>query len=1039
MPDHLTDANLHRFHAGEMPADENAQLLEHLGRCADCSTRNAELLKSHHELLGQARGMPPTTAVAGPLEPTSSGRADAYNRLRVLFAQAIKLNPAARRAFIDAQCTDDAELRRELSALLDVADDTMAADEPLADHRIEQQRARLDEAIDAPAPPTMTQIGPSPRGVGGAPERIGPFKILATIGEGGMGTVYEAEQDSPKRTVALKIIRAGLASPALIKRFALESQVLGRLQHPGIAQVHQAGTADTPSGPMPYFAMEYVRGVDVRQYVNDKKLSKRDRLELLARLCDAVEHAHQKGVIHRDLKPGNILVDASGQPKILDFGVARATDSDMQVTTMQTDVGQIIGTLQYMSPEQVAADPGELDTRSDVYALGVIAYELLTGQPPYDLKNRMIHEAARIIREEEPTSASSINRVFRGDIETIVAKALEKDKVRRYQSAAGLAEDIRRYLEDEPILARPPSAMYQLQKFAKRNRTLVTGVAAVFVVLVAGVIVSTRSAMRERAAKEEVLRLADLKRLADARAAADDLWPAHPENIEAMKTWLSEKAVPLRDNLPKHQSTLAALRDQALAYDLEQQRHDRETHPLAGELSEKQQQLPKLHEQLEEARAEENEDAAKQAKKITDLEKSITETTERIDGLGSTVQERRTWKFSDDAQQWQHDTLAGLVVDLEAFVDEGKKGTLAGVEERLDFARTIEEQSITGAEVADAWTEAITDITALDVYDGLRLQPQLGLVPLRRDPRSGLWEFWHVQTGARPEHNSDPEAVNPWILTGDTGLVFVLIPGGTFQMGAQKDDPEGFNYDPGAEDGESPVHEIVLDPFFVSKYEMTQGQWLRFTGANPSNYGSDWKWDDKLRPDGTIHENTAWNPVDHVSWIDCTEILGRLALVLPTEAQWEYAARAGTTTIWWTGDGKASIGTKRAGNLADAWSRSVGGPDTWRYEDWDDYWGAHSPAGSFAPNPFGLHDTIGNMAEWTMDLAGSYADDKVEPGTGLRLVFAERYGDRYRAIRDSTFQSVAANARSSRRNRGAPQNQDTDLGVRPARVLRSSQ
>ncbi len=392
-----------------------------------------------------------------------------------------------------------------------------------------------------------------PTGEESTPTQIGPFKIVGTIGEGGMGTVYEAEQESPKRTVALKVIRAGLASASMLKRFELESQVLGRLQHPGIGQVYQAGTADTESGRHPYFAMEYVRGVDLRKHVNQKNPGTRERLDLLAKICDAVHHAHQKGVIHRDLKPGNILVDESGQPKILDFGVARATDSDMQVTTMQTDVGQLIGTLQYMSPEQVAADPNDLDTRSDVYALGVIAYEMLTGQAPYNLKNKMIHEVARIIREDEPTALSATSRVFRGDIETIVIKAMEKDKERRYQSAAGLAEDVRRYLKDEPILARPQSAMYQLQKFAMRNKALASGLLVAMTALIIGIVTSTylyvqaetarqgetqqrilaqereAEAVTARSAEEEQRKLAEqreeeaIKARAETQARADEL------------------------------------------------------------------------------------------------------------------------------------------------------------------------------------------------------------------------------------------------------------------------------------------------------------------------------------------------------------------------------------------------------------------------------------------------------------------------------------------------------------------------------------
>jgi eukaryotic-like serine/threonine-protein kinase len=337
------------------------------------------------------------------------------------------------------------------------------------------------------------------------PRSVGPYRILRLLGEGGMGTVYEAEQEHPRRTVALKVIRPGWATAEILRRFEQESQALGRLQHPGIAQIHEAATADSGSGPQPYFAMEFIRGDSLHAYAATHHLNARQRLELMVKICDAVHHAHQRGIIHRDLKPGNILVDETGQPKILDFGVARVTDSDAYATR-QTDVGQLIGTLAYMSPEQVLADPLELDVRSDVYALGVILYELLAGHLPYTI-SRQIPEAARAIREEDPAPLSSINRIYRGDIETIVAKSLEKEKARRYASAAELAGDIGRYLKDEPITARPPSTIYQLQKFARRHQALVWGIAAVFVVLIAGIIASTWQAARatraEHAARAE--------------------------------------------------------------------------------------------------------------------------------------------------------------------------------------------------------------------------------------------------------------------------------------------------------------------------------------------------------------------------------------------------------------------------------------------------------------------------------------------------------------------------------------------------------
>jgi eukaryotic-like serine/threonine-protein kinase len=221
---------------------------------------------------------------------------------------------------------------------------------------------------------------------------LGEYRILGLIGEGGMGAVYKAEQRHPRRIVALKVIRAGVATPQLLRRFEQETEALGRLRHPGIAPIFEAGTADAGYGPQPYFAMELIDGPSLTEYARARKLSTRERLELMAKVCDAVHHAHQRGIIHRDLKPGNILVDESGQPKILDFGVARVTDSDNRATR-ETDMGQLIGTLAYMSPEQVLADPLELDTRSDVYALGVILYELLSGRLPYDVSRKLLHQA----------------------------------------------------------------------------------------------------------------------------------------------------------------------------------------------------------------------------------------------------------------------------------------------------------------------------------------------------------------------------------------------------------------------------------------------------------------------------------------------------------------------------------------------------------------------------------------------------------------------------------------------------------------------
>ncbi len=357
----------------------------------------------------------------------------------------------------------------------------------------------IDATLPLAAAPSASPVPEPPAHP--LPASIGNYRIVRLLGEGGMGAVYEAEQDQPRRRVALKVIKAAWASPEMLRRFEQESRALGRLQHPGIAQIYEAGSADAGFGVQPFFAMELIHGKPLVEYANEHKLNTRQRLELMIQVCDAVHHAHQRGIIHRDLKPGNILVDETGQPRILDFGLARATDSDAQATR-QTDMGQLLGTLAYMSPEQVLADPYALDTRSDVYALGVILYELLAGKMPYTL-SRHLHEAVRTIQVTDPAPLSAVSRVYRGDIETIVAKALEKDKERRYASAAGLAGDIRRYLNDEPIIARPASTSYQLQKFARRNKALVAGVASVFVVLVLGIVASTWEAVHARRAERK--------------------------------------------------------------------------------------------------------------------------------------------------------------------------------------------------------------------------------------------------------------------------------------------------------------------------------------------------------------------------------------------------------------------------------------------------------------------------------------------------------------------------------------------------------
>jgi non-specific serine/threonine protein kinase/serine/threonine-protein kinase len=331
------------------------------------------------------------------------------------------------------------------------------------------------------------------------PKRIGHYTIQGVIASGGMGTVFKAVQESPRRTVAVKVMKAGVNTAAELRRFEFEAQLLGRLRHPGIAQIYEAGTHCEEGSSVPFFAMEYIPNAkSITQYAQDKNLGTRERLKLFAQVCEAVHHGHQKGIIHRDLKPGNILIGSSGSPRVIDFGVARATDSDMALTQHQTDVGQLVGTVQYMSPEQCEADPLDIDTRSDVYSLGIVLYELLCGCLPYDLHQVPIFEATQVIRSQVPPRPSKVNPKLRGDLETIVLKAMEKDRDRRYQSAAEMGQDVHRYLIGDAISARPASSIYQLRVFARRNKGFLAAASAVVVVLAVGAIVSSTLYFRSR-------------------------------------------------------------------------------------------------------------------------------------------------------------------------------------------------------------------------------------------------------------------------------------------------------------------------------------------------------------------------------------------------------------------------------------------------------------------------------------------------------------------------------------------------------------
>ncbi len=448
---------------------------------------------------------------------------------RDLFMAALQIEDAAERsAYLDRACAGETALRQRVEALLGALGQAGSfLQQPAGD-----PRATSD--VSRPEPSGGSDPGEGPGTV------IGPYKLIEQVGEGGMGTVWMAQQTEPvKRLVAVKLIKVGMDSKQVIARFEAERQALALMDHPNIARVLDGGT--TGAG-RPYFVMDLVKGVPITKYCDEHHLTPRQRLELFLPVCQAIQHAHQKGIIHRDLKPSNVLValyDGKPVPKVIDFGVAKAAGQSLTDKTLVTGFGALVGTLEYMSPEQAEVNQLDIDTRSDIYSLGVLLYELLTGSPPFsrkELEKAGMLEMLRVIREEEPSKPSTklstaeglpalaanrgtepakLTRLVRGELDWIVMKALEKDRNRRYETANGFALDVQRYLADEPVLACPPSASYRLGKFARRNKGSLAVAALVlfFLVLLGsgiGWAVRDRSAREVEAARQQAERQAKL-------------------------------------------------------------------------------------------------------------------------------------------------------------------------------------------------------------------------------------------------------------------------------------------------------------------------------------------------------------------------------------------------------------------------------------------------------------------------------------------------------------------------------------------------
>ncbi|MCC6671117.1 MAG: SUMF1/EgtB/PvdO family nonheme iron enzyme [Planctomycetes bacterium] len=802
------------------------------------------------------------------------------------------------------------------------------------------------------------------------PEWIGEYRVLRCLGVGGIGVVYLAEQPNPRRAVAVKVLRDDAVTPEALRRFSREAEILARLSHPGIVRVVHAGQAGIAGRDRPYYVMEYVAGRPLHVHAAAARLDLRGRVRLLAQVCDAVAAAHAAGIVHRDLKPANVLVDETGTPRVIDFGVACLQDGSRD--TLHTRAGELLGTLSYMAPEQVSAGHGAPGPYTDVHALGAVLYEVLTGRPPFPSEDRPLPEQVRLVADVDPAPLSTHDVSLSGDLETIVAKCLEKDPRRRYRDAGALAADLRAWLEHRPIQARPTTLVYQLRKFMRRHRAFSVAIAVAFLSLLGGLAASLVALDRAWRAEERserliwdlraveakarergdvVLGLADLHRLRAMRTQSASLWPADSSQVSALRRWLAD-ARTLAARLPVHEQQVLQIEAQILA---------------AGP---------------EEA----------------------------------------------DELEWLLGQQRSLVGELRSFLREGEprvtsaSTTLGDVEHRYEFARTLWARTIAGQRAA--WDAAIEAIAASPRYHGLRLRPQEGLVPLGPDPRSGLWEFWLADlTGPCPVRDPDTGRLR---LEEGSGLVLVLVPGGRFWYGAQAHDPRGVNHDPLARADEGPPRELELEPFLIGKFELTQAQWQAFTGRLPARHRRG------QAVEGDTAVVTGRHPVEGVAWYEFASILGKLGLALPTEAQWEYAAAAGDPDA--STHGATGVARAEAGNfLTEPVDGGRAGPAVGKRPVGDEF-RVHAPVGSFAANGYGLHDVLGNVQEACADPFWPVREPfLLRPGDLLLL--GPRPPEKLRCVRGGSWADRPEDARLWRRTAVQERDLGPRLGARPVRSL----
>lgn len=815
-----------------------------------------------------------------PHSPSSqtNGRAPTelrYTEVKAILFDALDLDePAARRELVLEATEGRPALRQEALELLGETDGLERFMESGPNVAADAE----DSVSRGPAPPLATP-----------PPTCG-IRLIRPLGFGGMGVVYLGEQERPKRLVAVKVLHGSSGDPGGGARFLREIEILGRLRHPGIARVHDAGLVGDDGSGASWFSMEYIEGEPMNEFARNAELSRRERVALAARVADIVSYAHKKGVLHRDLKPENILVDASGDPHLLDFGVARLEEDALgqRLPSIHTVTGALLGTVAYMSPEQ--ARGASVDVRSDVFSLGVILYELLSDRLPFEARGRSLEQLVKSLSTDEPTPLPRSDPSFSPDLEVVLMTALSTDPAERYGSMAEFREDLLRWLDDRPVLARKPTLFHQVRKLVRRNRGLTVGTLLVVSTLVLALAFTLRalrdSRMSERRSAEALADVVSFSRgysIDDLVERAQGLWPADAETLDGLTTLLGE-AEAVAEAIPKARAHLA----------------DLSTLGREGAL---------------------------QARYGSEL-----------DG------------------RWVLEMQEALVSRMEAL----EEGLIKELRWRTEFAQAVERELMASE---DAWERTSAFLKASPLYQGVHVVPEAGLIPLGPDPGSELLEFALLVPGCTVPVRT--ETAGELELHETTTIVLVLLPGGSVQIGAQGEDKAAPFYDPETKEHYWPPVERRLLPFLMSKFEVTQHQWLALEGSNPSYWHA-----------GKEHGTTSItlrHPVDSITWEEAVEFTRKLGLTLPTEVQFEYGARGSLTTPTWWG-------------ALDPLDPNKANFRLWREPNTLDTYRLHAPIGVFPANPFGLHEVLGNMAEMCLD------DYKVRPweephevGTGLVL------------------------------------------------------